>query len=529
MSGNHEPFHPILYVRGYAMTPSEIDATTADPFCGFNLGSTVYRATPDKDRQPRKFIFESPVVRLNTDYGYEDVYHEGLDIMDDGWTESLSIRSVVIYRYYEQASHLLGDGKPHGIPEFARGLGDLIMRVRDLVCIDPENEVQPDEFKCYLVAHSMGGLVCRALLQNPDCDPSGARQFVDKVFTFATPHNGIEMAGINVPEWLKLDDISNFNRQNMAEYLNMKPLFKKSKRVDWLPEDRFPSERFFCLIGTNRSDYRVAHGLARVFTGHGSDGLVKIENASIWGVDEKGHFSAPSATAYVYRSHSGYFGIVNSEESYQNMTRFLFGDVRADIWLDIDDIRLPENIQKEADKGTDIDALYQFELLVSPRGKMWYLTRRIAEEDSVACMSHKKWINQNEKKSIYLSTVFLANKARVNQQRPSLSYSMRLGVRVPDYEIDRILWKDEHYEGGYLFNDSLIIELVPPMNATDDNPEWDVKYDWRSDNHGPASKPLPVEKLQDDKVILTIPFGNDHTPGINGNIRFIVSEWNKQT
>jgi hypothetical protein len=31
---------PIIYVRGYAMTEGEIEATTADPFCGFNLGST---------------------------------------------------------------------------------------------------------------------------------------------------------------------------------------------------------------------------------------------------------------------------------------------------------------------------------------------------------------------------------------------------------------------------------------------------------------------------------------------------------
>ncbi|CUQ67646.1 protein of unknown function [Candidatus Nitrospira inopinata] len=30
------PWHPIIYVRGYAMTQGEIDRTTADPFCGFN-------------------------------------------------------------------------------------------------------------------------------------------------------------------------------------------------------------------------------------------------------------------------------------------------------------------------------------------------------------------------------------------------------------------------------------------------------------------------------------------------------------
>lgn len=68
---------PIIYVRGYAMTEGEIEATTADPFCGFNLGSTVYRAAPDKKAPPRKFIFESPVVRLGSDYGYSCIFDAG--------------------------------------------------------------------------------------------------------------------------------------------------------------------------------------------------------------------------------------------------------------------------------------------------------------------------------------------------------------------------------------------------------------------------------------------------------------------
>ena len=49
----------------------------------------------------------------------------------------------------------------------------------------------------------------------------------------------------------------------------------------------------------------------------------------------------PPRGAYVYRSHSGYYGIVNSEEGYQNLTRFLFGDVRIDGSLEVRDITLP--------------------------------------------------------------------------------------------------------------------------------------------------------------------------------------------
>ena len=56
----------------------------------------------------------------------------------------------------------------------------------------------------------------------------------------------------------------------MAEYLNLQDLYKQTERVDWLPEEAFPSERVFCLIGTNRSDYEVAQGLSRTFAGNGS-------------------------------------------------------------------------------------------------------------------------------------------------------------------------------------------------------------------------------------------------------------------
>ena len=139
---------PIIYVRGYAMSQVEIDETTADPFCGFNLGSTVFRATPEKTRA-RKFIFESPVVRLASDFGYKDVFAEGLDIIDGEWTGKLPKKSIIIYRYYHPASNLLGSGETPKIEEFAKGLSKLIVRVRDLVCANEENETKPETFRCY--------------------------------------------------------------------------------------------------------------------------------------------------------------------------------------------------------------------------------------------------------------------------------------------------------------------------------------------------------------------------------------------
>jgi hypothetical protein len=525
-----DAYWPIIYVRGYAMTRKEIDETTADPFCGFNLGSTLIRATPDAKAPPRKLIFESPLVRLQSDFGYGDVYEDGVDIGDPDFTADIATRSIIIYRYYDSASTLFGTGKTPEIEEFAKGLSDLILRVKELVCRNPDNAVAAKDFRCHLVAHSMGGLVCRAFLQNSKLGDRNARDCVDKFFTYATPHNGIEMAGINVPEFLGLNDVNNFNRERMSGYLAIGPLYKKTKRVDWMQEELFPSERIFCMVGTNRGDYDVAAGISRTFAGNGSDGLVRIADASVWGVDANGKFSDPSATAYCFRSHSGHYGIVNSEEAYQNLVRFLFGDVRVDMWVDIQAVRVPQELEAD-DKIGKVEALYQIEVLAAPRGKRWYLTRRVAEEDSVACRGHStlKKATDSAPEKVYLSTVFLANRYKVNPRQRTLSYSMTLAVRVPDYEVNKQFWPDRHYEGGYLYRDTLVVEMKAPAKQGGD---WQVAYNWQSKDVGQATIPVSVQKLKQGKAEIDIPFSTvDETPprspGISGKLRFVIGLWNQ--
>jgi hypothetical protein len=513
------------------MTRSEIDETTADPFCGFNIGSTVIRATPDPKTPPRKLIFESPLVRLQSDFGYGDVYEDGVDIGDPDFSAEISAQSIIIYRYYDEASTLFGTGKTPKIEDFANGLSDLILRVRDLVCRNSRNGVKPAEFRCYLVAHSMGGLVCRAFLQNAKLGRDEARKCVDKFFTYATPHNGIEMAGINVPEFIGLNDINNFNRDKMAQYLALDALYQKTKRVDWMQEEKFPSRRIFCMVGTNRGDYAVAGGLSRTFAGNGSDGLVRVANASVWGMSKEGKVSEPSATAYCFRSHSGRYGIVNSEEAYQNLVRFLFGDVRVDLWLDIEGIRVPQELEKQ-DAAGKVDALYQIEVTAAPRGKRWYLTRRIAEEDSVACRDHSvlKKATPAAPERVYLSTVFLANRYKVNPRFRTLSYSMMIAIRVPDYEVNKQFWPDRHYEGGYLYRDTVVIELKPPSR---DGGDWQVGFNWQSRDVAQGNKPVPVEQLKNGRAEVDIPFATrDETPprspGVSGKLRFVIAPWNEE-
>lgn len=530
--------YPIIYVRGYAMTESERNETASDPFCGFNAGSTVFRATPDKTAKADKFVFESPVLRLVTDFGYRHVYQNGADIIDPDWTPpsdhdgkpgtGIPPQSIVVYRYYDDGSGLLGSGRTRNITEYATGLSELILKVKALVCSwsDPGGKrVAPDNFRVYLVAHSMGGLVCRTFLQNRSCGADEARQAVDKFFTFATPHNGIDVAGFNVPQWLSRNEANTFNREEMADYLAIPDIAKANDgRVDLIPEDVLPADRIFTMVGTNRGDYETAMGAVRAFVGHGSDGLVRVANATLWGVDRQTlQPTRPAAAAYCYRSHSGYFGIVNSEEAYQNLSRFLFGDIRVDLWLEITSVTLPTGLQP---REAEVEALYQFEVLASPRGKRWYLTRRVAEEDSPACRTHSQLSNPKEERDrrMYLSSVFLMNRARVNLKNPGLAYAMTLGVKVPDYQVERRFWADQHYEGGHLFRDTAIVEMVPPAAAGDD---WSVKYGWMSKADGIATKALKYKVLQEDgQVVVEIPFAGNNEPGIKGRIKLVVRAWN---
>lgn len=519
--------YPIIYIRGFAPTTADKNEAAADPFCGFNLGSTLYRANVNKQKKADKFFFESPLVRLMKEFKYQSVYSNGCDITDPGWqgmTDNNGVNisgipptSIIIYRYYDDDSTLLGNGKTRYITEYASGLNKLILRVKELVLkyLFPDGSFLPEsDFRCYLVAHSMGGLVARAFLQNPTSEFSDTQKTVAKLFTYATPHNGIDTRLGNVPPWgmFKL-----FNRKEMKKYLNLQkisPLF--NGRVDLIPESALSADRIFCMIGTNRGDYA---GMLPAFVGHGSDGLVLIDNASLWGVTKENR-PIQAATAYAFRSHSGYFGIVNSEEAYQNLIRFLFGDVRVDILVKINKVKLPNELIALRKKTA---GLYQFELCVALQGKRWYLTRRKSTEDSPSCRSHAQLTSDDPKyKKIYLSSVFLSKFAKVKPWSSSLCYALTFAVKKPDYEIAGQFWSYNHFEGADLFHGMAIVEISPP-SAQNGNGGWQVKYGW--ENH--AKQYQKVINFTSSNIYheLHLPFNNDGNPGINGTLNMIVRPW----
>lgn len=521
-ASNLHPYHPIIYVRGFAATSGEIDDAVSDPYMGFNLGST--RARRGWTGETQRYFFESPLVRLMGEYQYDDLFDDGLETLDAADAQ-IPYRCVVIYRYYDEASEVFGSGNTPPIEHFARGLGALILKLKQKVVANPANGVADADFRVHLVAHSMGGLICRAFLQNSKLGSAAARQAVDKLFTYATPHNGIDMRIVrNVPGWLTFGDVDNFNRDRMAGYL---ALPKGSDDVSVV--QGFPPQRIFNLVGTNPKDYKVLAGASAWAAGDASDGLVRIANATTHGPDGNGK-DLSSPRAFVHRSHSGYYGIVNSEEGYQNLTRFLFGKLRVDGVLDIDDITLPVEVQKELDAGKEVKASYQFEVAVSIRGSQWQITRREVRENSAIFRSYDQLFPcapggkraPDRSQSPHLFSVFLDPEKSVKASG-SVSFAFELRILVPDYRVDGVLFLERHYEGGYILHRQILVEAFPDANAPGG---WNLKYGLQETNPGkPGIAAASTALAGGAGVSFDIPIEQKVRPGVKGTLRIEARPW----
>lgn len=361
---------PIVYVRGFAGGTHGIEHVVDDPFYGFNEGSTHVRVDGEDDAV--FYSFEGPLLRL--------LEQEGYQLLVDGGQrhylqthDQVPAQSVWIHRFYDTAAgyadtdtdpvagnidpgaSATGAWTEHAVPysieAAALGLLELIETL--------QAKTSPQTSRVHLVAHSMGGLIVRCMIQKviPDKRPGhSAEEYVDKIFTYATPHAGISLAldgGVleNLRDVLHPFGTEIFVPRRMYEYLTPTAQSGNGPPDGWyaadLPDDVFPRERVFCLVGTDSTDYGVALGLSALAVGSRSDGLVRIENAQIPG--------APNA--YVHRSHSGRFGVVNSEEGFQNLRRFLFGDLK--VQADLVGVKLPNE---------DPSLTWQAEIRVSVRG-----------------------------------------------------------------------------------------------------------------------------------------------------------------
>ena len=368
---------PIIYIRGYAGPTTGIDAQVDDPFYGFNRGATHVRV--GGSGEPAFYQFEGPMLRLMIDHQYKLLVQGDqrayLENSEDG---AVPADSIWVYRFYDQAAttfaapprrpfyeRIFTDVGKHfsangfNIESAAKGLYDLIKLV--------QRKTDATDKRVLLVAHSMGGLIARCMIQKvADDQREEAKNLVAKLFTYGTPHGGIVFQ-TGLMNWFEEvigpagSDI--FSPEKMYGYLTPGRKFGDRSPEDWdpqsIPAEVFDTNDVFCLIGTDSKDY----GASKVAVGPKSDGLVRIEHAYV----RKAH------RAFIFKSHSGSYGEVNSEEGYQNLRRFLFGrwQVRVDL------IGLPTYAEIEKAEPA---AVWQADLRLSVRGLPVVLSEQKADQ-----------------------------------------------------------------------------------------------------------------------------------------------------
>ena len=112
----------------------------------------------------------------------------------------------------------------------------------------------------------MGGLVCRSLLQR--AYPKGtAQNYVDKLFTYGTPHGGIHFVdggGLEkVRDLLGVNNSDDFGRERMYAYLTPADDLQKAPPDTFdetvIPSEAFDTQRVFCVVGTNAAAPSSTH------------------------------------------------------------------------------------------------------------------------------------------------------------------------------------------------------------------------------------------------------------------------------
>lgn len=439
---------PIIYVRGFAGNTASIDRAVDDPFYGFNEGSVHVRI--DRDEDPVFYQFESPLLRLIGDEGYR-LFVQGSQLAYLGAQPDKSVppASVWVHRFYDASASTFGR-KPQDF-SLEKAAEDLFALVQLVLAKTGAERV-------HLIAHSMGGLVCRSMIQRviPE-HGQRAEDFVDRLFTYGTPHGGIEFAvggglAAGLRDFFDVNGASIFGPERMYQYLTPDlPVAPRAAQppAGWnparMPEDGFPVGRVFCLVGTNPEDYDVAWGLSSRAVGARSDGLVQIDNAYVPGTHR----------AFVHRSHSGRYGMVNSEEGYQNLRRFLFADLEIDVDL----------ADRRARDRADDDIVWQLDTQLSIRGLPVLMHEQTTAHHCPVQLQWRRQENTVDTPVPLLTTFLSASAPRpvasgTDVPLPTLRHALRLRL-LSLRERGGVFGFFDHLEQTADWEDTLVVDVEP--------------------------------------------------------------------
>lgn len=499
---------PLVYVRGFAGGTPGIDKAVADPFYGFNEGSTHVRV--GSGDEPLFYQFEGPLLRLHADHGYQILVEGGQAAYLDRH-DQVPPASIWVHRFYDVSADTWGTSpQDFSLESAARDLLALIRTLRQ----------KTGAPRVHLVAHSMGGLICRCLVQKiiPD-EGEDPCDYVEKLFTYGTPHGGITFdVGFGTLERLRdalgVEGADIFGPRRMYEYLTPQArLDPDGPPEGWQAREMptgprtLPLDKVMCVVGTDSSDYEVALGLSADAVGVRSDGLVRIENAYVPGAHR----------AYVHRSHSGRYGLVNSEEAYQSLRRFLFGDLRVD--ADLVGHRLPD---------ADPDVTWQAEVRLSVRGLPVVLHERLAAHWCPLQLSTPGEDGDAEG-AVRLATTFLSSRLPP-AGTDSLRFSLQLRVFSVRQERHRFFTFRDHLEQVRDFDDTLIIDVTPSGTTPSARAAWNSRIPGSIRDYEPAGPSLLDENPDPGTWTALVPLPAAAPPatallGDGACLRLTVTSW----
>jgi len=494
--------YPIVYVRGFAGSAGAREETFYDTYYGFADTAVEKRnAKPPEFMEP--IVFEGQLIRLLKEYGYIDAANGGLALAlrNAGGTAVNPAQSLWISRFYDR--DVMFD-KLRTIEEHAEELRQLICdRIPAEFDRLPAARVDlgPDRqhYKVILIAHSMGGLVSRCLIQNtlPKLGQDPTR-WIHRLVTVGTPHGGIELSA--VPDFLEELGAGKGNIAGSAIFkeTRMRNYLKLGKKTDVRSlNGTFPQGRCLCIIGSDHASYSAV----RRATGGHSDGLVKQDRAYIKG----------AYWANVHRAHSGRRGILNSFESYENIRRFLFGDTRVRIWL--------ENLTLELNKPPkNIKEFYDIEFSLSVRGTGIFLHQRKQDPCENAQRFERKAFPLAK---VQLHTGFMDTRLRTNGSAHS---HFLLAFRIAQHRVRDGFLFDHEYPERTIYSESLEVRVNLAKAGSTDGPS--IHFRWLSETTNPEHESSwQVGKFIDGTLRLPLLHGST----VKGEVCIHPTAWPDET
>jgi hypothetical protein len=176
----------------------------------------------------------------------------------------------------------------------------------------------------------------------------------------------------------------------------------------------------------------------------------------------------------VHRSHSGRYGLVNSEEVYQNLKRFLFGSLRIELGV------------RNLDFKGDGKRVWQADVRLAVRGLPVLMHEQTAEHYCPVDLNAEADTRPTPMSPVPLITTFL-----LPQSGKYARYALHIKVVSLD-EVSGIFGFGEHLEQIADWEDTLIVDVAVREDGLVD----EVRWQWNSDLPGRvASKEVLDYKL----------------------------------